>query len=118
MSNEKPIEWIGSALDDLLDFPDGAKKEAGFQLHRVQHDLEPERWKEFKTVGAGVKEIIISEEGDAFRVMYVAKFEEAVYVLHSFQKKTQQTSKHDKQIASRRYKLVEAERRKKKGDKR
>ena len=118
MSKEKPITWIGSSLEDLIAFPEAARKEAGFQLNRVQHDLEPERWKEFKTVGAGVKEIIISEEGDAFRVMYVAKFEEAVYVLHSFQKKTQQTSKHDKQVATRRYKLVEVERRKKKGDKR
>lgn len=67
----------------------------------------------FKTVGAGVKEVIISEDGDAFRVMYVARFDEAVYVLHSFQKKTQQTSKQDKQIASRRYKQVVAERSKK-----
>ncbi|UYM16801.1 type II toxin-antitoxin system RelE/ParE family toxin [Endozoicomonas euniceicola] len=113
MSNEKPIKWMGSALDDLLQFPDPAKREAGYQLSRIQNDLEPEHWKDFKMVGAGAKGIIISEDGDAFRVMYVAKFEEAVYVLHSFQKKTQQTSKQDKQIASRRYKQVVAERSKK-----
>ncbi|WP_252177170.1 type II toxin-antitoxin system RelE/ParE family toxin [Endozoicomonas sp. 4G] len=116
MDNEKPIFWMGSSLEDLLEFPDMAKREAGYQLSRVQRDLDPERWKDFKTVGTGVREIIISEEGDAFRVMYVAKFEEAVYVLHSFQKKTQQTSKHDKQIATRRYKQVLAEQSKRRKD--
>lgn len=116
MAEEKPILWMGTSLDDLITFPDAAKREAGFQLSRVQHDLEPTRWKEFKTVGAGVKEIVISEEGGAFRVMYVAKFEEAVYVLHSFQKKTQQTSKHDKDIASRRYKQALSERQNIRGD--
>ncbi len=104
---------MGSALVDLQQFPVDAKKEAGYQLNRVQNDLDPDHWKDFKTVGAGAKEIIISEGGDAFRVMYVAKFEEAVYVLHSVQKKTQQTSKHDKQIASRRYKLALSEQSKK-----
>ena len=111
MENEKPIVWVGSSLEDLVAFPAEARREAGFQLGRIQHDLEPTRWKEFKTIGVGVKEIIIAEDGNAFRVMYIAKFEEAVYVLHSFQKKTQQTSKHDKEIASRRYKQVLADRR-------
>ena len=113
MDNEKPIEWLGSSLEDLVVFPESARKEAGFQLHRIQHDLDPEHWKPFPQVGAGVREIIISEEEGAFRVMYVAKFEEAVYVLHSFQKKTQQTSKQDKAIASRRFKDVLAHRGKK-----
>lgn len=116
MDNEKPIFWMGSSLEDLLEFPDMAKREAGYQLSRIQHDLDPERWKDFKTVGAGVREIIISEEGGAFRVMYVAKFEEAVYVLHSFQKKTRQTSKHDKRVAIRRYKQVLAEQSKRRKD--
>ncbi len=101
---------MGSALEDLLQFPDATRREAGYQLSRVQHDLDPEHWKDFKTVGSGTREIILSEDGDAFRVLYVAKFDEAVYVLHSFQKKTQQTSKHDKQLAHRRYKQVLAER--------
>lgn len=104
---------MGSAREDLIQFPDNAKKEAGYQLSRVQNDLDPERWKDFKAIGSGAREIILSEDGDAFRVMYVAKFEEAVYVLHSFQKKTQKTSKHDKEIAARRYKQVLAERSKK-----
>ena len=110
---EKPIVWMGTSRDDLISFPIEAVREAGFQLGRVQNDLDPVHWKAFSQVGAGVKEIIISEDGDAFRVMYVAKFDEAVYVLHSFQKKTEKTEKQDKATASRRYKEVLAERKKK-----
>jgi len=57
-----------------------------------------------KTVGQGVCEIRIREDGGAFRVIYVAKFESAIYVLHCFQKKAQKTSREDITLATRRYK--------------
>jgi phage-related protein len=72
----------------------------------VQASLEPEDWKPFDSVGAGTREIRIRESTGIYRVMYVAKFEEAVYVLHCFQKATQATSKHDKDIAEARYRAV------------
>jgi len=103
---EKEIRWVGSAYADLLDFPTDARRHAGFQLSKVQEGLEPEDWKPFEEVGAGTREIRIREAGGAFRVLYVAKFEEAVYVLHCFQKKTQVTSQHDKRIAEVRYRAV------------
>jgi phage-related protein len=55
------------------------------------------------SVGQGVREIRIRDNSGAFRVMYVAKFEEAVYVLHCFQKKTQKTGKRDLDLAAQRY---------------
>jgi phage-related protein len=55
------------------------------------------------TVGRGVREIRIRDAAGAFRVLYVAKFDDAVYVLHCFQKKTQETSKADLNLAARRY---------------
>ena len=61
-------------------------------------------------IGAGVNEIIVDTTDGWFRVMYVAKFEEALYVLHSFQKKTNKTSQGDKDIAKRRYGAVLIER--------
>ena len=64
------------------------------------------RWKPFDDVGAGTREIRIKDASGIYRVMYVAKFEEAIYVLHCFQKKTQVTSKKDKAIASARYRAV------------
>ena len=106
MDDEKEIRWVGSAYDDLLAFPDDARKEAGFQLGKVQAGLEPTGWKPFNEIGAGAKEIRIDEASGIFRVMYVAKFEEAIYVLHCFQKKTQATGKQDKAIAEARYRAV------------
>jgi len=106
MGHEKQIRWVGSAYDDLLAFPKDARKEAGFQLGKVQAGLEPIDWKPFDDVGAGTKEIRIRDASGSYRVMYVAKFEEAIYVLHCFQKKTQATSKQDKAIAAARYRAV------------
>ena len=113
---EKPIDWRGSSLRDIKDddiFTPDARREAGRQLGHVQAGLEPDHWKPFDDVGAGTKEIIINLDDGWFRVMYVAKFHEAVYVLHCFKKKTNTTSKHDKDVAAARYKAVIQERSKK-----
>lgn len=103
---EKEIRWVGSAYDDLLAFPVEARQQAGFQLGKVQAGLEPDDWKSFDDVGPGTREIRLREVDGAFRVMYVAKFEEAVYVLHCFQKKAQATSLKDKRIAEARYRAI------------
>jgi phage-related protein len=113
MGLEKEIRWVGSAYDDLVAFPSEARRQAGFQLGKVQAGLDPDDWKPFNDVGAGTREIRIREEGGAFRVMYVTKFEEAIYVLHCFQKKTQATSRQDKNIAAIRYRAVVEARRSK-----
>ena len=106
MDDEKQIPWVGSAYGDLLAFPREARKEAGFQLGKVQAGLAPTGWKPFDDVGAGTREIRIQDASGIYRVMYVAKFEEAIYVLHCFQKKTQVTSERDKAIAAARYRAV------------
>lgn len=97
---------MGSAYDDLIKFPDDPRQVAGFQLSKIQAGLEPEDWKPFDDVGAGTREVRIRDANGTFRVMYVAKFEEAVYVLHCFQKKAQATSKRDKDITTARYRAV------------
>ena len=98
----KPIEFRGTALGDLRDFPHSAKREAGHQLDKVQHGLPPDDFKPMKTIGAGVLGIRIRDEAGEFRVVYVAKFESAVYVLHCFQKKTPKTSLRDIELARQR----------------
>ncbi|VFR32082.1 Phage-related protein [plant metagenome] len=103
---EKEIRWVGSAYDDLLAFPLDVRRQAGFQLGKAQAGLEPEDWRSFAEVGAGIREIRLRDADGAFRVMYVAKFEEAVYVLHCFQKKTGATSPGDKRIAAARYRAI------------
>ncbi|WP_265283166.1 type II toxin-antitoxin system RelE/ParE family toxin [Verminephrobacter aporrectodeae] len=103
VTEPKPIEFRGSSLNDLRRFPIAARREAGHQLDRVQNGQEPDDWKPMNTVGQGVKEIRIRDAAGAFRVLYVAKFSDAVYVLHCFQKKTEKTSKTDGDLAARRY---------------
>jgi phage-related protein len=99
----KPVEFRGNALDDLRSFPEAARREAGFQLDQVQHGREPDNWKPMNAVGRGVREIRIRDVAGAFRVLYVAKFNDTIYVLHCFQKRTQKTSKTDLDLAAQRY---------------
>ena len=108
----KALYWVGATLERLRAFPDAPRREAGHQLHRVQLGLDPSDWKPMGSVGPGVVEIRIHEQGE-YRVMYVAKFEEAIYVLHAFPKKTQQTRQAELEIARRN--VAEVLRHRKKG---
>jgi phage-related protein len=90
----KPLFWAGSALADLRSFPENARRQAGFELHRVQQGLEPSDWRPMPSVGAGVIEIRVHSDIES-RVFYVAKYREGVYVLHAFEKQSQQTSQRD-----------------------
>lgn len=101
----KKLLFVGSALDDLREFPAGARREAGYQLTQVQNGHDPDDWKPMPAIGSGVKEIRVHHEG-AFRVVYLAKFEDGVYVLHAFQKKTQATAKKDLELARSRFKQI------------
>jgi phage-related protein len=98
----KPIAFLGSSLDDLRGFPADARREAGYQLDRVQRGLDPDDWRPMPSIGAGVREIRVRERAGAFRVIYVASFADAVYVLHAFQKKARQTARRDLDLAASR----------------
>jgi phage-related protein len=100
----KQLKFIGSSEDDLASFPREVKQAAGFQLFRVQAGLMPADWKPMLSVGAGAYEIHVLGE---WRVIYVAKFADAIYVLHAFQKKTQQTRKEDIELAANRYRQLQ-----------
>ena len=110
MSAPKPIAFCGSALDDLRAFPVAARREAGHQLDQLQQGRLPDDWKPMTTIGSGVQEIRIRDASGAFRLIDVAKFPEAVYVLHCFQKKTQKTSQADLNVAEQRYRDLIQER--------
>lgn len=101
--NETPLVFLATSLDDLKEFPELALKDAGYQLGLVQVGKEPTDWKPFTSVASGVREIRIKKEG-AFRVMYITKLNETVYVLHAFEKKTQKTRQSDIDLAKTRYK--------------
>lgn len=100
--SDKPIYWIGTSRDDIGNFPNEARRKAGFQLRAIQQGKKPSDFKPIPTIGKGVEEIRIWI-GDTYRIFYVARFPEAVYVLHVFGKKTQKTSKQDIELGKKRY---------------
>ena len=95
----------------LSNFPEDARRQVGTELRQVQEGLEPFDWKTMTAVGMGVREIRVRDASGAYRVLYVAALVEAVYVLHSFQKKTQATPKRDLDLATLRYRLLRQGRR-------
>lgn len=103
VERRKAVVFRGSALDDLRAFPVEARRSAGHQIDRVQQGRDPDDWKPMQGIGAGGREIRIREADGAFRVIYVAKFGDAVFVLHCFRKTTRKTSALDIALAKRRY---------------
>ena len=99
---DRELLWLGSSRTDIRAFPAAARRQAGFQLQRVQQGLDPSDWKPMRSVGAGVREIRI-QVGTAHRVFYVAAFAEAVYVLHAFEKRIRRTAKRDLNLGRERY---------------
>ena len=107
----KSIVWVGSAKKDLQqNFSSEARKEAGYQIYRIQSGLDPKDWKPMLAVGSAVREIRIHTENE-YRILYIAGFEDALFILHAFVKKTQKTSRRDLELAKERFGLIMKERR-------
>ena len=104
----RPAHFVGTAREDLASFPETARRRAGYELFMVQVGREPADFKPLPRVGPGAYEIRVRDEVGAFRVIYVAKFEDALYVLHAFQKRTRKTSQADIELAAARYKSIGA----------
>ena len=103
----KPLKFVGSSLDDLRAMPSRVRHALGIELMTVQYGGTPGDFKPLRGVGAGAYEIRYRDAASgAFRLVYVAKFADAVYVLHAFQKKTQKTAKSDIELAARRYRSI------------
>jgi phage-related protein len=105
----KEVEFIGDSLERVRSFPVEARRTIGFQLDRLQNGREPDDWKPMKTVGQGVREIRVREKNGAFRVLYVANYQDAIFVLHAFEKKTQTTAQKDINLAKARLQALMVE---------
>ncbi len=109
--SEKPLEWIGSSYKDLMDLPVDVRKFFGFALSLAQAGDQHDDAKVLKGFGgAGVLEVVEDDSGGTYRAVYTVKFEEAVFVLHCFQKKSKrgiETPKQDMDIIRARLKLAE-----------
>ena len=99
----KPLHFLGNSLECLRQFPEGARPDAGYQLEQVQYGKHPTDFKPMASVGKGVEELRVWDDPGTYRVVYLARFAEAVYVLHAFQKKARATSERDIELARTRY---------------
>ena len=106
---EKVILWLGSSRHDLQAFPPDARRLAGFQLRQIQEGVESADWKPMSTIGPGVHEIRVHTALE-HRIFYIAKFAEAIYVLHAFEKRTRKTPQRDLDLARQRYQALVAQR--------
>ena len=106
----KPLEWVGSSREDLKEFPVEVRKHAGFALYQAQAGFKHRDAKPLKGMGSDILEVVSRHDGDTYRAVYTVRFKAAVYVLHAFVKKTQQTSKADIELARTRFKQLIAAR--------
>ena len=105
MTSLKPITWLGTSREDVKSFSEKVRRIVGTELMALQSGYEPSDWKSVSSIGPGVREIRIQYEGQ-YRVIYIAKFSETIYVLHAFRKKTQHTSRQDIELARNRLKQI------------
>lgn len=116
----KRLHWIGSSLDDLRAFPEDVRGEIGYALYLAQKGDKHPNAKPLRGFGgAGVLEVVSDFRGNAYRAVYTVKFEDAVYVLHAFQKKSRrgiETPKHEIEVVRTRLKRAEEHLTQRKGD--
>jgi phage-related protein len=108
-ADERPLHWVGSSKHAFLSFPAAVKEAMGNALGIAQFGGTAPTAKPWKGLGPGVLEIVESHHGDAYRAVYTVRFEEAVYVLHAFQKKSPsgiRTAKKDVNLVTERLKTA------------
>lgn len=101
----KALRFVGSSLDDLKNFPAEVRREVGFELDAIQRGLMPSYFKPMLAIGRGAYELRVHLLGE-WRVVYVARFEDAIHVLHAFEKKTRKTRLADIELAASRYRRI------------
>lgn len=106
--HRKKIAWLGNTHDEILDLDETSRSELGYQLYRLQCGLEPDDFKSMKTVGSGVYEIRVCDNlnKNKTRCFYVAKYEQAIFVLHVFKKDSEKTKERDLEIGKKRFKMM------------
>lgn len=98
----KPLRFEADTLETLRGFPTTVQHDAGYQLHLVQCGEQPRDFKPMPSIGTGVEELRVRDPSGAYRFIYTARLADAVYVLHVFKKKTEQTAQADIDLAKSR----------------
>jgi phage-related protein len=105
------VIWLGDSLEVLRGFPSAIQGDLGYALERVQRGQMPPDSKPMRTVGPGVYELRDQDEGAWYRVFYLKKIADVIYVLHCFEKRTAQTERKDIEVAKERLKRLNEQKR-------
>lgn len=100
------IEWLGDSYDVVYGYSKPVRKLIGSELRLLQSGARPIHSRPLKTVGRGAWEIKVSEKEGQFRVVYLVRRRDRIYVLHAFQKKTRRTPKREIALAKKRFKEI------------
>lgn len=109
-ADERPLHWVGSSKRDFLGFPAMVKDDMGNALGIAQFGGTAPTAKPWTGLGPGVLEIVECHRGNAYRAVYTVRFEQAVYVLHAFQKKSpsgRRTAARDVNLVAERLKAAQ-----------
>ena len=111
--SEQPrkLVWLVDSLDRLTSFPSSVRQKLGFALYQAQIGQKHESAKMLRSFKERVWQARADDSDGTYRTVYVAQLGEAVYVLHAFEKKTQQTAKRDIDLGKSRFRVLVAERR-------
>ncbi len=104
------VDWVGPSKRDLLGFPKSVIREIGQALSVAQYGGKHPSAKSLRGLGSGALEIIENHRGATFRAVYTVRFQDRIYVLHCFQKKSKKgtrTPRHDIDLIKERLKRAE-----------
>jgi phage-related protein len=112
-SGIKPVVWIAASKKDFLKFPPETVRDVGYALYQAQCGEKPPNAKPLKGFGgASVMEVVENQDGDAYRAVYTVRFEDAIYILHCFQKKSKSGAampQQDIELVKNRLRMAEEE---------
>lgn len=110
--DEKPklasVAWEGDSREVLKSFPQTVTENFGFELWQLQQGERPRNYRPLASIGPGVFELRDQDESTWYRVVYLSRIEDVIYVLHCFEKKSREMPKKDFQKARQRFKAVKS----------
>ena len=102
------IVWEGDSKDVLRTFPEGVIQNFGFELWQLQQGMRPRNYRPLPSVGSGVFELRDQDERGWYRVVYLSRIDDVIYVLHCFEKRSREMPARDFQKSKRRLSAVNA----------
>jgi phage-related protein len=102
------VVWEGDSREVLQSFPDDVRQNLGFQLWQLQQGDRPSDYRPLSSIGTGVFELRDQDARAWYRVIYLSRTNDVIYVLHCFEKKSREMPKRDFETAKQRLKAVKA----------